>query len=409
MTRAASRSTPSRRGARGARVDVAGLDGAGRGRAAPAVPTRVALLALARRRRARRRSRCTSTTACGPGATREADAWSRASPRGSAPAFACARGARSSPGRNLEARARDARVRRARRARGVELGASTSCSSATPPTTRPRRCCSTCCAARAAAGLAGMAPRHAASSCDRCSRSAAPTRARVCAALGARPVLDDPMNDDRAFRRVAVRHEVLPLLGEVAGRDLVPVLARQADVLRAESEYLDELAVAAWPGADRRRARARSRALPPAARPARGPVAGSARRRRRVAEVERVLAVARGRARARPSSPAGAACAASGGRLVVDAASVHGPWTSTPTIGRIVVGEDELQRPHRRARQGDHRRLRGPPAAARRRAQGRVRVHERPRRARSTCRSSSTSWRCRRTARRPARAVSCAS
>ena len=67
-----------------------------------------------------------------------------------------------------------------------------------------------------------------------------------CAALGLEPVRD-PTNDDRAFRRAWVRHEALPLLAAGAGRDLVPVLVRQADVLRDESEYLDALARAAWP------------------------------------------------------------------------------------------------------------------------------------------------------------------
>ena len=56
----------------------------------------------------------------------------------------------------------------------------------------------------------------------------------VCAAVGVTP-LRDPMNADRAFRRVAVRHDVLPRLSALAGRDLVPVLARQAEVLRSES------------------------------------------------------------------------------------------------------------------------------------------------------------------------------
>jgi len=43
---------------------------------------------------------------------------------------------------------------------------------------------------------------------------------------------------------------VLPeaVLEQVADRDLVPVLARQAAILREEPEYLDALAGAAWPG-----------------------------------------------------------------------------------------------------------------------------------------------------------------
>jgi tRNA(Ile)-lysidine synthase len=64
----------------------------------------------------------------------------------------------------------------------------------------------------------------------------------ICRALDLRPV-DDPMNSDPAYRRVFLRREVLPALERAARRDLVPVLARQAEVLRAESELLDDLAV----------------------------------------------------------------------------------------------------------------------------------------------------------------------
>ena len=71
--------------------------------------------------------------------------------------------------------------------------------------------------------------------------------AAICEALGL-AVLHDPMNDDEAFRRIAVRRRVLPMLEGVAGRDLVPVLVRQAELLRADSEFLDGLAQAAWPG-----------------------------------------------------------------------------------------------------------------------------------------------------------------
>jgi len=104
------------------------------------------------------------------------------------------------------------------------------------------------------------------------------------------------MNDDRAFRRVAIRHDVLPLLSSLAERDLVPVLARQAEILRSDSEYLDELATRAWPDGDGPRAAALA-ALPV-------PLARRAVRRwlgappPSIAEVERVLAVARGDMRA---------------------------------------------------------------------------------------------------------------
>ena len=59
----------------------------------------------------------------------------------------------------------------------------------------------------------------------------------LCAALGLEPVLD-PSNDDPSIRRNRVRHEVLPLLAEVAGRDVVPVLARQSGLLRETVDLL---------------------------------------------------------------------------------------------------------------------------------------------------------------------------
>src|SRR5262249_5865815 len=98
---------------------------------------------------------------------------------------------------------------------------------------------------------------------------------------------------DRAFRRVWVREVALPALSAGAQRDLVPVLARQADVLRSESDYLDELARAAWPPDADRCPAAPLAALPPvlgrrAVRQWLGPPPPS------FDEVERVLAVARG-------------------------------------------------------------------------------------------------------------------
>jgi tRNA(Ile)-lysidine synthase len=63
----------------------------------------------------------------------------------------------------------------------------------------------------------------------------------LCRDLGLVPV-DDPSNDDRAFRRNQVRHEVLPLLDEVAQRDVAAVLARQAQLLGDDAALLDALA-----------------------------------------------------------------------------------------------------------------------------------------------------------------------
>jgi len=118
--------------------------------------------------------------------------------------------------------------------------------------------------------------------------------AGLCAELGLEPVID-PTNADVALRRNAVRAQVLPLLDEVAGRDVAPLLARtarlladDADVLNAGAAGLDPTdaagLAAAPPAVARRAVRAWLSgvvgAYPPDA-----------------ATVERVLAVARGEAR----------------------------------------------------------------------------------------------------------------
>ena len=107
---------------------------------------------------------------------------------------------------------------------------------------------------------------------------------------------EDPSNDDLAFRRNWIRHEVLPLLERGAGRDLTPLLNRQADVLRAESDFLDTLARAAWPGEGGARARDLAALPDPLARRAvrcwLGPPPPA------LDEVDAVLAVARGERRA---------------------------------------------------------------------------------------------------------------
>jgi tRNA(Ile)-lysidine synthase len=66
------------------------------------------------------------------------------------------------------------------------------------------------------------------------------TRA-LCAAWGV-CVFEDPSNDDPAHLRNRVRHELLPLAGTIAGRDLVPILTRQASLWRDDDELLDSLA-----------------------------------------------------------------------------------------------------------------------------------------------------------------------
>jgi len=53
----------------------------------------------------------------------------------------------------------------------------------------------------------------------------------------------DPQNDDPAFRRVRVRHEVLPILEDALGPGVAEALARTADQLREDAEALDHLAL----------------------------------------------------------------------------------------------------------------------------------------------------------------------
>jgi tRNA(Ile)-lysidine synthase len=125
--------------------------------------------------------------------------------------------------------------------------------------------------------------------------------AALCRELGL-PTIDDPSNTDPAIRRNRVRREVVPLLNDVASRDVVPVLTRQADLFRADDALLEELASTIDP-AD-------------ACAVAKAPEALARRAIRRwltvthppdLASVDRVLDVARG---------AATACEVSGGRRV---------------------------------------------------------------------------------------------
>ena len=68
----------------------------------------------------------------------------------------------------------------------------------------------------------------------------------LCAELEVATV-DDPTNRDPAFLRARVRSELVPVLADLAGRDLVPVLVRQAELLRDEDDLLDTLAAAVDP------------------------------------------------------------------------------------------------------------------------------------------------------------------
>lgn len=56
------------------------------------------------------------------------------------------------------------------------------------------------------------------------------------------PVVDDPMNHDVRFLRSRVRHELVPLMNELADRDIAPILDRQATTMGDEDALLDSLA-----------------------------------------------------------------------------------------------------------------------------------------------------------------------
>lgn len=123
----------------------------------------------------------------------------------------------------------------------------------------------------------------------------------LCEAVGA-DVIHDPMNRDPRFTRVRVRHELLPLLNDVAQRDVVAVMARQAELWRDDDDLLEQLAAAVDPTDARAVAGA--------------PVALARRALRRwladpyppsAGELERVLQVARGERRA---------CEVEGGRRI---------------------------------------------------------------------------------------------
>ena len=64
---------------------------------------------------------------------------------------------------------------------------------------------------------------------------------RLCAELGL-TVVDDPSNRDPRFRRNRVRHELLPLLDDIAERDVAGVVARQARNLAEIDQFLADSA-----------------------------------------------------------------------------------------------------------------------------------------------------------------------
>ena len=148
-----------------------------------------------------------------------------------------------------------------------------------------------------AAGIAAMrsGPEHPLLSLRRSETHA------LCARLGL-DTIDDPSNRDLALRRNDIRHRLLPLAADVAGRDVVPLLARTAELLRADDDVLAAVASAQLPDPTDARALA-SAPTPLASRVVRTwlaearPDPGDAHPPS-AAEVTRVLAVARHEVRA---------------------------------------------------------------------------------------------------------------
>jgi tRNA(Ile)-lysidine synthase len=62
----------------------------------------------------------------------------------------------------------------------------------------------------------------------------------MCATMGIAVVVD-ATNTDPRFLRNRVRHELIPAMNDISHRDVVPLLTRTADLLRADDDLLDAL------------------------------------------------------------------------------------------------------------------------------------------------------------------------
>jgi tRNA(Ile)-lysidine synthase len=132
----------------------------------------------------------------------------------------------------------------------------------------------------------------------------------LCRHLELSPI-HDPSNDDFRFVRNRVRHQLLPLCSDIAGRDVVPVLARQAGALAGDADLLDALASLVDPE-DARALVAAPDGI--AARSVRSWLTGAGPYPPPLDAVERVLEVAR-RQRLATEVPGGRRISRSNGRL----------------------------------------------------------------------------------------------
>jgi tRNA(Ile)-lysidine synthase len=94
-----------------------------------------------------------------------------------------------------------------------------------------------------ARSLAGMPERNGRYLRPLLGISRAETRA-ACAAQNLEP-WDDPQNADPGYARARVRHRLLPVLERELGPGVTEALARSADLLRADADFLDYLAQSA--------------------------------------------------------------------------------------------------------------------------------------------------------------------
>lgn len=159
-----------------------------------------------------------------PGSAGEAEVVAQAANRWGA-AFE-ARSAQCKPGPNLEARAREARYQVL--PKGVLTGHTADDQAETVLLNLMR--------GAGLDGLAGIDPARRPLLALRRHETQA-----LCDSLGLEPV-QDPSNLDPAHRRNRVRHELLPLLCDIADRDVVPVIARGAGLMGGIRDLLDELA-----------------------------------------------------------------------------------------------------------------------------------------------------------------------
>ncbi len=186
------------------------------------------------------------------------------------------------------------------------------------------------------AGLAGMAPRRGNIVRPLLGMRRAETR-EICMRHSLVPV-HDAMNDELRHRRVWLRREVIPRLEQGASRDIVEVLARQADLLRDDDALLDDLArphvtddaraLAELPPALARRVVRQWLGSPPPS----------------AASVERLLEVARGE-RSAAQLPGGGRVERVAGRVVVSPPERDAPLppVELPLPGRVRFDGLELE------------------------------------------------------------------